>query len=448
MSNISVIMPSLNVAPYIEECMDSVLAQTGCELQILAIDAGSNDGTEEIIRQYAQKNKQVSFVHSDIRSYGHQINLGLEMADGDFIAVLETDDVLPKDIYSKMISLMEENRELDFVKGNVMSFRERDGRRETWISHRCPKGIKPNELVHPTDDPSTFLDDPFLWRGIYRRDFAKDIRINETPGAAYQDVGFLLQSLHASKNAMYIDDIAYCYRQGREGASVISHNGMKYLLKEFTLNDRLLDHNDIKWQKAVNARLLKMICVRLHLMAWGEYWQDAEEDMQSLKERLLNAERNRLLDINQLIGSEDEINLAKAYLESPRKAYETLHKPIVENRKLAGKFLEKLKGNRIVIVTAGKRASFLKRILDRTEGADVVAICDNSETRQGEELEGIKITSIHSAAEQFTDACFVVATKSDTESIKEQLLLESIAPDRIVFFDVPCVEELFGAYLL
>ncbi len=443
MSKISVIMPSLNVATYIEECLDSVLAQTGCELQIFCIDAGSTDGTEEILKRYSENNKQVSYIHSDIKSYGHQINMGLETADGDYVAVLETDDLLPKGIYSKMVSILENDRELDFVKGSVMSFREKCGQKEEWLSHMCPKGIKPNEVVHPKDDVSIFLDDPFLWRGIYRRDFVKDIRINETPGAAYQDVGFLLQSLHTSKNAMYINDIAYYYRQGREGASVVSHNGMKYLLREFTLNDRLIDKNDTKWQKAVNARLLKMICVRLHLMAWGEYWQDAEDDMQSLKERLLKAEKTGLLDFSQLIGNEDEISLAKIFLESPRKAYNALHKPIVENRKVAGEFIKKLKGNKIVIVTAGKRASFLKRILERTEGTDVVAICDNSETRQGEELEGIKITSIHGAAEQYKDACFVVATKSDTDRIKEQLLLEKINSDRIMLFDLPCSEELF-----
>ena len=127
MSKISVIMPSLNVAPYIGECLDSVLAQTGCELQILAIDAGSTDGTEEIIREYAKKNEQICVVHSDIKSYGHQINVGLEMADGDYISILETDDALPQDIYSKMIAIMEGNQELDFVKGNVLSFREKRG---------------------------------------------------------------------------------------------------------------------------------------------------------------------------------------------------------------------------------------------------------------------------------------------------------------------------------
>ncbi len=443
MSKISVIMPSLNVAPYIKECLDSVLAQTGCELQILAIDAGSTDGTEEIIRDYAKKNEQICVVHSDIKSYGHQINIGIEMADGDYIAILETDDVLPKDIYSKMIAIMDGNRELDFVKGNVQSFRETDGQRETWISHLWPKGIKPGEVVHPKEEPSIFLEDPFLWRGLYRSVFAKNIRINETPGAAYQDVGFLLQSLHASKNAMYIDEIAYYYRLGREGASVVSHNGMKYLLTEFSLNDRLLDKKDIIWQKAVNARLMKMVCVRLHLMAKVEYWQDAEEAMQELKERLVTAEKKGLLDFNQLTGGEEEIDLARAFLESPSKAYELLRAPIEENIKRATAFLKKLNGNRIVIVTAGKRATFLKKVLDKTEGTDAVAVCDNSENRQGDALGGVKIISIHEAAEQFGNACFVVATKNDTESLKRQLIQENIASDRILLFDLPCDEDYY-----
>ena len=242
---------------------------------------------------------------------------------------------------------------------------------------------------------------------------------------------------------MYIDDIAYYYRVGREGASVVSHNGMKYLLTEFLLNDRLLDKNEIIWQKAINARLMKMICVRLHLMAKGEYWLDAEEEMQELKEKLAIAEKKGFLDFDQLVGGKEEIDLAKAFLESPLKAYELLRAPIAENIKRATDFIEKLDGTRIVIVTAGRRAAFLKKVLDQTERTEVVAVCDNSETRQGDVLGGLKIISAHKAVEQFGDACFVVATQNDTESLKRQLIQENIASDRILLFDIPCVEDFF-----
>ena len=97
MPEISVIMPSLNVAPYIRECMDSVLCQSLKNIEILCIDAGSTDGTWEILEEYARKDVRVQLIRSDKKSYGYQMNLGLKAANGEYIGIVETDDyILPE----------------------------------------------------------------------------------------------------------------------------------------------------------------------------------------------------------------------------------------------------------------------------------------------------------------------------------------------------------------
>lgn len=64
MPKISVIMPSLNVAPYIRECMESVINQTLKDMEILCIDAGSTDGTWEILQEYAVKDSRIQLIRS------------------------------------------------------------------------------------------------------------------------------------------------------------------------------------------------------------------------------------------------------------------------------------------------------------------------------------------------------------------------------------------------
>ena len=59
---VSVIMPSLNVAPYIRQCMDSVLNQTLKDMEVICVDAGSTDGTREILAEYEQKDKRVRLI--------------------------------------------------------------------------------------------------------------------------------------------------------------------------------------------------------------------------------------------------------------------------------------------------------------------------------------------------------------------------------------------------
>ncbi len=70
MPKVTVIMPSLNVRKYISTCIESVLAQTLQDIEILAVDAGSDDGTLEILQDYARRDERIRLIHSDKRSYG------------------------------------------------------------------------------------------------------------------------------------------------------------------------------------------------------------------------------------------------------------------------------------------------------------------------------------------------------------------------------------------
>lgn len=65
MSSISVNVPSLNVAPYIQQCLDSIKNQTYQDLEIICVDAGSTDGTLEIIEENAASDRRIVVLHSD-----------------------------------------------------------------------------------------------------------------------------------------------------------------------------------------------------------------------------------------------------------------------------------------------------------------------------------------------------------------------------------------------
>ena len=99
MVKVSVIMPSLNVVKYIEKCMNSVVNQSLKDIEIIVIDAGSTDGTEKIIQTYAKQDSRIRLVHSDKKSYGYQINLGLSIAIGEYVGIVEPDDWIEPDAY-------------------------------------------------------------------------------------------------------------------------------------------------------------------------------------------------------------------------------------------------------------------------------------------------------------------------------------------------------------
>lgn len=94
MPKISIIMPSFNVAPYIRECMDSVLAQTLSDIEVIVVDADSTDGTREILDEYAQKDSRIVILKDDKKSTGYANNKALDYATGEYIGIVETDDYI------------------------------------------------------------------------------------------------------------------------------------------------------------------------------------------------------------------------------------------------------------------------------------------------------------------------------------------------------------------
>ena len=89
---VSVIVPSLNAMPYIKQCLDSIRIQTLTELEILCVDAGSEDGTLAVINEYAVMDNRIRLIKSDQKSYGYQVNHGIEAARGEYVGIVEPDD--------------------------------------------------------------------------------------------------------------------------------------------------------------------------------------------------------------------------------------------------------------------------------------------------------------------------------------------------------------------
>lgn len=117
---ISIILPSLNVGHYISECMESAINQTLEDIEIICVDAGSTDGTLEILREYERRDSRIKVVVSDKKSMGYQYNLGMNTASGEYIGFLEGDDYIPREMYKELYDVAHAN-DVDFVKSDGVS---------------------------------------------------------------------------------------------------------------------------------------------------------------------------------------------------------------------------------------------------------------------------------------------------------------------------------------
>lgn len=104
---ISIIVPVYNVADYLEECVDSLLAQTHQELEIILVDDGSTDSSSAICDRYARQDSRVVVIHKENGGAASAKNEALKVATGKYVTFVDSDDYLEPDAMAYMQNLME-----------------------------------------------------------------------------------------------------------------------------------------------------------------------------------------------------------------------------------------------------------------------------------------------------------------------------------------------------
>lgn len=116
MEKVSILIAVYNSALFLEKCLDSVIAQTYSNLQIICIDDASTDESLSILHRYALDDARFSILHnSKNRGISHTRNRGLEIADGDFIMMLDSDDWLSSDAIAQAIDTFRQHPLTDTV---------------------------------------------------------------------------------------------------------------------------------------------------------------------------------------------------------------------------------------------------------------------------------------------------------------------------------------------
>ena len=253
---VSVIMPSLNVAQYIRECMDSVVNQTLGEIEIICVDAGSTDGTLEILQEYAVSDDRVRIINSDKKSYGYQMNLGIAAAQGEYFGIVETDDYVSHNMYEELYKCIAQNK-LDVVKS---LYRKVDSDKKRGTSpiysvlnddptHKCEY----NRIFSPSEFLGVFCIQPTICTALYSLSFIRKhkIEFNETPGAAYQDVGFAFKVLYCAERVMVLDKAFHYYRTDNAASSSNSTGKVFSMADEYDFIEEFLTEHPANRSKVL-----------------------------------------------------------------------------------------------------------------------------------------------------------------------------------------------------
>ena len=118
---ISVIVPIYNAEKYLNICIQSIVDQTYRNLQIILVDDGSTDLSFEICDNWGEKDSRIKVLHQKNQGAAMAKNQGLDLARGELITFVDSDDCIKKNMYEKLYKLMK-NKQCDIVECNYQSF--------------------------------------------------------------------------------------------------------------------------------------------------------------------------------------------------------------------------------------------------------------------------------------------------------------------------------------
>lgn len=443
---ISVLMPSYNVAKYIRECIESVVSQTLSEIEILCIDAGSTDGTLEIIREFEKNDDRISVVCSEKKSYGYQMNLGIRLAKGEYIGIVETDDYIDRNMFGVLWNAACTHH-ADVIKGLPYERYEYDGGYSIeLLGDYLLSDKKTGILISPDKDPSVHVWDGNIWNGIYRREFLNDhnIAFNETNGAAFQDIGFFQTVLNEADSVFYLRNHIYHYRVVRPGSSTWNPFCLQFTYQEYRV---LLGEKRIKkthlpfFYERMALSFLYEIEKAFCYAGFDEKSLECPEAIDWFAEVMRGALAENQISTGRM---KEGRGLALLSFLADRNAFRLRLKWEMLALSKWVEQIRKMIEQHALVIYGGDECGMMVLLFLLRNGICPVAIADNDAWRRNTTIYGIPFLYLDEAVVRYTDAVFLICNSLEADESKRQLIERGVDLDRISIFNDKDIDLVNG----
>lgn len=249
MVKVSVVIPVYNVEKYLKQCLDSIANQTLKEIEVICVNDGSNDASYDIIMEYVNRDPRFKVIDKKNSGYGASMNRGFDMACGEYIGIVESDDFIEPNMLKSLYDCAAAN-DLDVCKGGFYYYYSAPVEKN--IGCYLPKRAIRKGVFCPTTDFKSLREQieffnikPTIWSAIYKKDFIREnnIRFTETPGASFQDTAFNFMVWALAKRVKLLNECFLHYRQDNEGSSINSGTKVFCVCDEYAKIESFLDEN-------------------------------------------------------------------------------------------------------------------------------------------------------------------------------------------------------------
>ena len=298
MAEVSIIVPVYQVEKYIRQCVDSILAQTFTDFELILVDDGSKDRSGQICDEYAGMDKRVKVIHQKNKGVAAARNHGIVCAEGSYICFVDADDWVEGTMIAKCISRIKEKGADILRHGHIM---------ELWKDGKCSG----QETKNAPDFAETLTHDQimqemerfwpncsnYVWNYIFKREAIGQIRFPEI--RISEDHIFVLKVLENCEKICFLSENSYhyCMRMG-SSANRWQETGIRCQLEMVRACHHFMDSFGIKAER--KKRLMSDIV--LNAYSYAIYLLCFPECKWSVKKKLVKISKVRKkLEVDQYV---------------------------------------------------------------------------------------------------------------------------------------------------
>ena len=226
MPEVSIIIPFNNVENYIEQCINTVISQTLKDIEIILINDASTDKSRSIVLDFMQKDKRIKLIElNERKGQGFARNRGIELAKGEYIGFVDSDDFIEPDMFEKMYNTAK-NSGCDIIMCLVKEYDDLNDKYITsdYYSLAPLCGLK-NNIFSAKDTKDNILDiNVALWNKIYKRSYLKKTGEKFPEGFIYEDLPFFFGTYLPAEKIQIIWEFFYNYRINRKNSTMQQFN--------------------------------------------------------------------------------------------------------------------------------------------------------------------------------------------------------------------------------
>lgn len=278
MPKVSVIVPVYNVEKYIQKCLESLINQTLKDIEIIVVNDGSTDNSDNIIREYVKKyNDKIKYYIKKNGGLSDARNYGLKFATGDYIAFLDSDDYVDTTIYEKMYNKAIKEK-CDYVECDFIWKYDNKEKRDIGIRYKNKHEMLIRARV-------------VAWNKLIKRNLIEKIKIEFPKGLRYEDVEFFYKLLpHIQKFGVVEECLIYYVQRD----SSIANTQNERTSEIFKVLDNVIDY--YKHQEIYNEYKTELEYTYARLLLCSSFLRIVKIKNKQTRKKLLNETWKNLND--------------------------------------------------------------------------------------------------------------------------------------------------------